>query len=220
MTEGNFGGCGKLHALDWMFFLGYVPFLELYTFGCLNCLKAVLDAQFFAHNGHWNTWQFQITWCWQLYASVAFCAKPSGCFQCKCTGETFCLFLRVNNSRQCTWKSCQISQGCAFLKLTSPNECKLNGLSHCLEQQRLDVHFWQQRTSVLGTFSGKIPRVSWGWGYKNEIQFLKVSASVSVLNKAPNFLTTTLTLRTFETWTLPFGLRVKPGISISKFGPS
>ena len=29
MTEGNFWGCGKLHALDWLFFLGYVPFLEL-----------------------------------------------------------------------------------------------------------------------------------------------------------------------------------------------
>ena len=29
MTEGNFWGCGKMHALDWLFFLGYVPFLEL-----------------------------------------------------------------------------------------------------------------------------------------------------------------------------------------------
>ncbi len=29
MTEGNFGRCGKLHTLDWLFFLGYVPFPEL-----------------------------------------------------------------------------------------------------------------------------------------------------------------------------------------------
>ncbi len=29
MTEGNLWGCGKLHALDWLFFLGYVPFLKL-----------------------------------------------------------------------------------------------------------------------------------------------------------------------------------------------
>ncbi len=29
MTEGNFGGCGKLDILDWLFFLGYVPFLKL-----------------------------------------------------------------------------------------------------------------------------------------------------------------------------------------------
>ena len=29
MTEGNFWGCGKMHALDWLFLLGYVPFLEL-----------------------------------------------------------------------------------------------------------------------------------------------------------------------------------------------
>ncbi len=29
MIGGNFGVCGKLHALDWLFFLGYIPFLEL-----------------------------------------------------------------------------------------------------------------------------------------------------------------------------------------------
>ena len=29
MTEGNFGRCGKLHTLDWLFFLGYVLFLNL-----------------------------------------------------------------------------------------------------------------------------------------------------------------------------------------------
>ena len=28
MTDGNFGRCGKLHASDWLFFLGYVPHLE------------------------------------------------------------------------------------------------------------------------------------------------------------------------------------------------
>ena len=29
MTEGNFERCGKLHTLDWLFFLGYVAFLKL-----------------------------------------------------------------------------------------------------------------------------------------------------------------------------------------------
>ncbi len=29
MTEGNFCGCGKLYPLDWLFFLVYVPNLEL-----------------------------------------------------------------------------------------------------------------------------------------------------------------------------------------------
>ena len=29
MTEGNYGGCGKLHTLDWLLFLGYVLFLKL-----------------------------------------------------------------------------------------------------------------------------------------------------------------------------------------------
>ncbi len=30
MNEGNFWGCAKFHALDWLFFLGYVPFLKLH----------------------------------------------------------------------------------------------------------------------------------------------------------------------------------------------
>ncbi len=30
MTEGNFGGCGKLDTLDWLFFLGYGPLLNLH----------------------------------------------------------------------------------------------------------------------------------------------------------------------------------------------
>ena len=29
MTVGNFWGCGKLLASDWLFYLGYVPFQEL-----------------------------------------------------------------------------------------------------------------------------------------------------------------------------------------------
>ena len=29
MTESNFGRCGKLHTLDWLLFLSYVPFLNL-----------------------------------------------------------------------------------------------------------------------------------------------------------------------------------------------
>ena len=29
MTKGNFGRCGKLHALDWLLFLGCVLFLKL-----------------------------------------------------------------------------------------------------------------------------------------------------------------------------------------------
>ena len=29
MTEGNFGGCGKLHTLDWLLFLGSILFLKL-----------------------------------------------------------------------------------------------------------------------------------------------------------------------------------------------
>ncbi len=29
MTEGNFGGCGKLDTLDWLFFLGSIPFFKL-----------------------------------------------------------------------------------------------------------------------------------------------------------------------------------------------
>ena len=29
MTERNFARCGKLHTLNWLFFLGYVPFLKL-----------------------------------------------------------------------------------------------------------------------------------------------------------------------------------------------
>ncbi len=29
MTRGNFGRCGKLHTLDWLFFSGFVRFLKL-----------------------------------------------------------------------------------------------------------------------------------------------------------------------------------------------
>ncbi len=35
MTKGDFWGCGKLRALDWLFFLGYVLFLELRLVLCL-----------------------------------------------------------------------------------------------------------------------------------------------------------------------------------------
>ena len=63
MTEGNFCGCCKLYASDWLFFLGYVPHLKLRLVLKLSCVPWVGSDQSEGLNEHKNQLKFVIRLC-------------------------------------------------------------------------------------------------------------------------------------------------------------